>query len=583
MTTAALLPRGLWFRTGPATLLVRPRGWYLLVPTASKAVHDAAWSVLADPPSAEDLRATVAREAGLESVGDLPPMLAALGDGPETSVVLQGQTPLKVYAASGAEMLVPEDEEQLVRAFTDAHRIGFGTLPAEDSSGGLQILEGAARVRGFTQMLVDPGDLDPEQRRALAEAVAHDDGSIESPEDRAAREKAEKEREERRAAQRRAEEQRGQAAAQQRATASPPRPRPAAPARPAADDAGPNIFADLFASPAGDAKEADATHATAAPEPDAAEGSGGPAHPQRRRRMGTSLFDRRPAAASRTHGTPPQSAHRPEPQPEPVPSVAEETQIPVDDGEDAPESADPQAPEAGSEGSSTYDDLFGTTIIRSVADAAVHIPEDDEDEQPTDAPAQPAAPAAYPAAAEAPSPAAPQPTPPQPATWPDGERRQSDTASSVQPTVPARTCPAGHHNSPERSTCRICGAPLDARVSVVARPVRGIVEISTGEQLALDRGMIIGRRPRASRVSGQSVPQLITVPSPYQDISRSHVELRLEGWSVIAQDLDTTNGTVLLREGEEPRRLRPLQDTPLMDGDVLDLGDGIMIRWWDEA
>jgi hypothetical protein len=144
--------------------------------------------------------------------------------------------------------------------------------------------------------------------------------------------------------------------------------------------------------------------------------------------------------------------------------------------------------------------------------------------------------------------------------------------------VPALLCPQGHANSPEHSQCRSCGAPLGGQTFTVPRPVLGIVDISTGETITLNRSAIIGRRPRASRVSGNDVPQLITVPSPQQDISRSHLELQLEGWHVVASDLGTTNGTTLYREGMEPLRLRPREGVVLHRGDQLDLGDGIRLR-----
>lgn len=105
----------------------------------------------------------------------------------------------------------------------------------------------------------------------------------------------------------------------------------------------------------------------------------------------------------------------------------------------------------------------------------------------------------------------------------------------------------------------------------------GTVDISTGGGFVLDRSAVIGRRPRASRVSADDVPQLVTVPSPQQDISRSHLELRLEGWRVIALDMGTTNGTTLERPGMEPVRLRAGEGVVLGEGDRLDLGDGVRL------
>jgi pSer/pThr/pTyr-binding forkhead associated (FHA) protein len=84
-------------------------------------------------------------------------------------------------------------------------------------------------------------------------------------------------------------------------------------------------------------------------------------------------------------------------------------------------------------------------------------------------------------------------------------------------------------------------------------------------------------------VSVHDVPQLVTVPSPQQDISRSHLELRLEGWHVVALDLGTTNGTTLHRPGHEPLRLRAREGVLLRDGDLLDLGDDVHLTYGEKA
>lgn len=144
-------------------------------------------------------------------------------------------------------------------------------------------------------------------------------------------------------------------------------------------------------------------------------------------------------------------------------------------------------------------------------------------------------------------------------------------------TLPGLVCAEGHANPPERTGCRVCHNPLQGRTRTVARPPLGTVRVSTGASFVLDRTAIVGRRPSASRVSGNDVPQLITVPSSQQDISRSHVELRLEGWHVVALDLGTTNGTTLLRPGTGPVRLRTREGVVLTDGDQIDLGDGIQL------
>lgn len=184
------------------------------------------------------------------------------------------------------------------------------------------------------------------------------------------------------------------------------------------------------------------------------------------------------------------------------------------------------------------------------------------------------APAAGPSAPSAPHAPAAQGGPARPAT------RGSGGAAVA---LPGLVCANGHANSPERSACRLCAAPLSGPTRTVARPPLGAVAVSTGEGFVLDRTAVIGRRPRASRVSGSDVPQLITVPSPQQDISRSHLELRLEGWHVVALDLGTTNGTTLHREGYEPLRLRPREGVVLHDGDLLDLGDEVHLTYGEKS
>ncbi|WP_448255420.1 FHA domain-containing protein [Microbacterium aurum] len=118
--------------------------------------------------------------------------------------------------------------------------------------------------------------------------------------------------------------------------------------------------------------------------------------------------------------------------------------------------------------------------------------------------------------------------------------------------------------------------------SVPARhPARGRIRLSTGRVVELERPVIIGRRPKSTRTSGSDLPTLVAVDSPEQDISRSHVEIRAEGEHVLVTDLDTTNGTVLLRGGQEPVRLHPGEPTMVITGDVLDLGDGVTVTFED--
>ncbi|MFB8387056.1 FHA domain-containing protein [Microbacterium sp. NPDC055910] len=160
-------------------------------------------------------------------------------------------------------------------------------------------------------------------------------------------------------------------------------------------------------------------------------------------------------------------------------------------------------------------------------------------------------------------------------------------ATVVRPTDatgPAPAPAAGDHDGETISLAQARAlrgaADSDSMPPPLAPPRRtapGRIRLSTGQELLLDRTVVIGRRPRSTRVVGTDLPHLVAVASPEQDISRSHLELRVEGDSIVATDLNTTNGTILHRAGADPVRLHPGEATVVVSGDLLDLGDGITV------
>lgn len=102
-----------------------------------------------------------------------------------------------------------------------------------------------------------------------------------------------------------------------------------------------------------------------------------------------------------------------------------------------------------------------------------------------------------------------------------------------------------------------------------------VLVLSTGQRVELDRPALLGRAPEATRFEGPVAPHLVAVPSPQQDISRTHVELKPEGDHVVVTDLRSTNGTVVTLPGAEARRLHPSEAIPVGAGAMIDLGDGV--------
>ena len=211
------------------------------------------------------------------------------------------------------------------------------------------------------------------------------------------------------------------------------------------------------------------------------------------------------------------------------------------------------------------------------------------------APAPPEAPGPVRAATAAPpaTDAAPVLTPaptrapePEPATAPiapdlGGDTVSPEEASAMKPgSTAARLCPQNHANPPQMSTCRVCSAPLDGPAARITRPSLGVVRLSTGMFFDLDRALVFGREPRIDGADADSAPRLIVLPSPDKAISRSHLRVDIDGWSVHAVDLGSTNGTYLRRGAAEEVRLMPDEPRMLMSGDVL-VVDDVQIRFED--
>ncbi|MBF4572079.1 FHA domain-containing protein [Herbiconiux sp. VKM Ac-1786] len=308
----------------------------------------------------------------------------------------------------------------------------------------------------------------------------------------------------------------------------------------------------------------------------------------------------------------PEAEPEPAPEPAPVPDV-ELTQDVASELENSQaeelESTQAELPD------DAYDHLWGATVVKSVEDAAVRELDDEEAEgESAAAPATPPAPAPAPQTpAPAPAPLTPPPAPTAAPAVPgtglidsvpgfgsvgaaSGSPALLGTtvppAAPSQPQTPAAPAPlatpAASQADDDHDGLTVTVSELEAmRRLADAAPAAaelpadalGRIVLSTGESYPLDRPVIIGRRPRANRVQADAVPVLVTVASPEQDISRNHLEIRLEGRHVLAVDLATTNGSVLHREGTPPKRLGPNEPELVLSGDVIDLGDGVTVAF----
>ncbi len=106
--------------------------------------------------------------------------------------------------------------------------------------------------------------------------------------------------------------------------------------------------------------------------------------------------------------------------------------------------------------------------------------------------------------------------------------------------------------------------------------------ISDGQQVLVDRVILIGRAPEARRFTSTEQPHLVTVPSRLHEISSTHVEVRpgtgADQGNAVVTDMGSTNGTVLVQPGMGPEDLKPGIAVQLVPGAIINLGDGITIQ-----
>ena len=151
-------------------------------------------------------------------------------------------------------------------------------------------------------------------------------------------------------------------------------------------------------------------------------------------------------------------------------------------------------------------------------------------------------------------------------------------SDSQDSAILAVFCANGHVSPPSATSCRVCGGPVGTQgPQFVAYPVLAVLRASDGSSAELDRPVLIGRAPSTDR-SDNRAPRLMTVPSPNHDISRTHLEVAPDGWQIVATDLNSTNGTILVRPGGVDRQqLAAGEPVPVQVGSVVELGDGVSV------
>lgn len=103
-----------------------------------------------------------------------------------------------------------------------------------------------------------------------------------------------------------------------------------------------------------------------------------------------------------------------------------------------------------------------------------------------------------------------------------------------------------------------------------------VLQLPDGSELEPSTPVVLGRRPWRTTPEETST-YYVVAPSPRREISGVHVEVAIVGGELVARDLESTNGTLVLSPARPPRLLHDGRSTTLRAGDILDLGEDFRI------
>ena len=125
------------------------------------------------------------------------------------------------------------------------------------------------------------------------------------------------------------------------------------------------------------------------------------------------------------------------------------------------------------------------------------------------------------------------------------------------------------------------GATVLRRVSDDSQHAQaGYLVYAGAAPVELTHDVILGRDPDARVLTGRPSATVMRVPSPANEISRSHAAVIPSGFgSWMLMDLGSANGTLLRSSNGNVQEVPPRVTVPLSDGDVIDLGENVLVEF----
>lgn len=159
-----------------------------------------------------------------------------------------------------------------------------------------------------------------------------------------------------------------------------------------------------------------------------------------------------------------------------------------------------------------------------------------------------------------------------------GETPAAETSAEETPaedTPVAGTAPAFEVDNSDS------GATVLRRVTDDSQHAQaGYLVYAGAAPVELTHDVILGRDPNARVLTGRPSATVMRVPSPANEISRSHAAVIPSGFgSWMLMDLGSANGTLLRSSNGNVQEVPPRVTVPLSDGDVIDLGENVLVEF----
>ncbi len=152
------------------------------------------------------------------------------------------------------------------------------------------------------------------------------------------------------------------------------------------------------------------------------------------------------------------------------------------------------------------------------------------------------------------------------------EQAPREVVPRVVRATPARVTP---EEIPPESRAERGATRIDLSAEVAGGRLG--VQLLDGNPFAANIPLVLGRRPWSTELDTSSIVS-IALESPMREISAIHLEIAEIGGRLKARDLNSTNGTVIMTPGRPSWLLDHGRETILERGDVLDLGEGALVK-----